>query len=251
MNNFDPDNWDLHWKQNVDSASLNPAQIYRHQLVASLVASRDPESVVDIGCGQGDFLQFLAAQNSNIGLRGIELSKTGTEITQAKVGHAVVLQADILDQSFNPAILPKSSLGTCIEVLEHLDDASTFLQRAAQLIQPCGTLIITVPSGPRTAFDIHIGHRRHFSRQSLTALLHECGLKNISVERYGWPFFNLYRTLVLIRGKKLINDVETNSVIDSRLTGLVAKFFSVTFKMNLRTKYFGWQLVATCTVNQE
>jgi 2-polyprenyl-3-methyl-5-hydroxy-6-metoxy-1,4-benzoquinol methylase len=249
MSDFNPDNWDLHWKQNQNSASLNPAQVYRHQLVARIVEGLKPASLVDLGCGQGDFLQYLDTRNSNIELRGLELSHTGTEITKSKVSRAVVVQADVLSSGFSPNILPESSIGTCIEVLEHLDDALQFLKRAKELIAQDGLLIITVPSGPRTAFDVHIGHRRHFDKKSLTQLLHESGFSNISVERYGWPFFNLYRTLVLIRGKKLIQDVESDSVTDSVLTKFLAKFFSVFFKMNIRSRYVGWQLVATCTVS--
>lgn len=248
MNDFNPDDWDLHWKQNESSASLNPAQVYRHKLVARLVQDRKASSLVDLGCGQGDFLQHLNSTNRDITLRGIELSRTGTEITKSKVSRAEVVQVDLLAQEFNPSILSQSEVGTCIEVLEHLDDASKFLQRASQLIQPGGILVVTVPSGPRTAFDIHIGHRRHFDKKSLKDLLENNGFTNVTVYRYGWPFFNLYRTMVLIRGKRLIEDVEEGSVTDSVLTRLLAKFFSIAFKTNIRSRLVGWQLVATCTV---
>lgn len=248
MTDFNPDDWDLHWKQNENSASLNPAQVYRHRLVAKLVEANNPKSVVDLGCGQGDFLQFLDKRNPSIELRGIELSSTGTKITKSKVNRANVIQADVLSNNFDPTAMSKSNIGTCIEVLEHLDDAPKFLQRAAQLIASGGILIVTVPSGPRTAFDIHIGHRQHFDRKSLKNLLEDSGFVDVTVQRYGWPFFNLYRTLVLLRGKKLIEDVENDSVTDSALNRILAKFFSVAFKGNIKSRFVGWQLVATCTV---
>ncbi len=247
MSEFNPDDWDSHWSLNDSAASLNPAQEYRHSAVANILDQIECESLVDIGCGQGDFLQFFSLKNPDIKLRGVELSSVGAEITRQKAPNADIVQADILSDEFNCKLLKVSDVGTCIEVLEHLDDPEFFLKKSFDLINPGGKLIVTVPSGPRTAFDKHIGHRKHYTPTTLTTLLKQSGYESVIVKRYGWPFFNLYRLMVLIRGRKLIVDVEKKSIADSNAAKLFAKIFTKAFKVNVSNKYFGWQLIAVCT----
>ena len=246
MSSFNPDDWDSHWAKTDSAASLNPAQSFRHKIVTDLVDKYKPNSIVDIGSGQGDFLQYLQTINPHLTLRGIELSKTGTELTRSKVQAGQIVEGNLLAIDFNSCVLPRSDIATCIEVIEHLDSPTLFLKRASELIAPDGILIITVPSGPRTAFDVHIGHRKHFNRKTLKDLLEESGFKNIEIKRYGWPFFNLYRTMVLLRGKRLIQDVENQKIADSKSTVLLAKAFGLLFRLNVRSNFLGWQLVATC-----
>ena len=58
-----------------------------------------------------------------------------------------------------------------------------------------------------SAFDKHIGHRRHFTPERLRQLLLDAGLQVESLNGAGFsPFFNLYRLTVVARGKKLIDD---------------------------------------------
>ena len=82
----------------------------------------------------------------------------------------------------------------CSEVLEHVDDPVAFLKRARDYLAPGARLIVTVPGGPMSAFDRHIGHRQHFDRLKIRSMLEQAGY---SVERTylaGFPFFNLYLT---------------------------------------------------------
>jgi hypothetical protein len=105
---------------------------------------------------------------------------------------------------------------------------------------------VTVPGGPMSAFDRHIGHRQHFDRRKIRSILEQAGY---SVERTyltGFPFFNLYRLLVIARGKRLACDVETKSAgKSSGLARFVMKVFRVLFHANLLDSPFGWQVVAT------
>ena len=51
----------------------------------------------------------------------------------------------------------------CSEVLEHVDEPVVLLRNARSWLAPGCRLVVTVPGGPMSAFDRHIGHRRHFS----------------------------------------------------------------------------------------
>ena len=96
-----------------------------------------------------------------------------------------------------------------------------------------------------SAFDRHIGHRQHFDRAKIRFILEQAGC---SIERTylaGFPFFNLYRLLVIARGKRLARDVETTtSGTSSGLASVAMKLFRILFHANLLDSPFGWQVVA-------
>src|SRR5512132_2765418 len=56
------DDWDSHWRTYSDVASSNPAQIMRHELLLAMLGAGEGREhsphpkLLDIGCGQGDFL---------------------------------------------------------------------------------------------------------------------------------------------------------------------------------------------------
>jgi hypothetical protein len=51
--------------------------------------------------------------------------------------------------------------------------------------------------------------------------------------------------LVIARGKRLAQDVETQSSgISSALANFTMKFFRLLFRFNLRDSPFGWQVIA-------
>jgi hypothetical protein len=133
----------------------------------------------------------------------------------------------------------------CSEVLEHLDDPVAMLRNVRTLLGPGCRVIVTVPAGPMSAFDRHIGHRRHFNPSLLEETLRAAGLNVLDLRGAGFPFFNLYRLAVVARGKKLIEDTAGTS---ERALPIVARgamlAFSWLFKLNTTRTRLGWQLVA-------
>ena len=67
-----------------------------------------------------------------------------------------------------------------------------------------------------------------------------------SVERVylsGFPFFNLYRRLVIARGERLVCDAGAESSRpSSTLAGFIMKVFHLLFHANLLDSPFGWQV---------
>ena len=106
-------------------------------------------------------------------------------------------------------------------------------------------LIVTVPGGPMSAFDRVIGHRQHFTRASIRAVLEQAGFEAPRVFLAGFPFFNLYRLTVIARGKKLAEDVRADQDgSTSKLAAAVMAAFRFLFRFNLLDSPFGWQVVA-------
>ena len=245
------DDWEQHWATFGDAARGNPADVFRANIIARLLSSLGLHGrLVDIGCGEGDLLFDLHQRFADIELLGVDISQEGIDRARALVPGARFLRVDLL--SPNPEFLEYgrfASVGVCSEVLEHLDDPTTFLRSARSLLEPGSPIVITVPAGPRSAFDRYIGHRRHFTESRLRSILDEAGLEVIKIRRAGFPFFTLYRMTVIARGKRLLEDAKVTETQDLSIAArIVLGMFRVLFRFNLPSFPFGWQLVAVVRV---
>ncbi len=119
-------------------------------------------------------------------------------------------------------------------------------RNASEYLAPGCRLVVTVPGGPRSAFDRHIGHRQHFTPARLRGVVEAGGFDRVEVQRAGFPFFDLYRLIVLLRGKHLIADVEETGEqrLDQGASGAALRFFDRAFRYNLDSSPLGWQLTA-------
>lgn len=224
--------------------SFTAAQAFRHRIVVREVIRANPHDILDVGCGQGDLLERLSRHFDPRLLAGLEQSAIGVETAIKKVPQADIHQFDLLSEG--PSLIARNfGCLTCVEVLEHVDDPVEFLRSALTHLLPGGRCIITVPSGPRTAFDISIGHRRHFNKHDLRSILNAVSLVNVRVRRVGFPFFDMYRVVVLLRGRKLVSAVVDSSLDQSKVARFVMFGFSLLLLVNPNFIPFGLQLIAT------
>jgi histidinol-phosphate phosphatase family protein len=244
------DDWDQHWTEYADLARDNPAQQYRIDLILEQLERLDRSSdggahrILDIGSGPGDLLAAIAEQRPDAELVGIELSAEGVRHAAARVPQARFHQHDLLGADPPPAELRAwAQLAVCSEVLEHLDDPGGFLRVARELLAPGGALVVTVPGGPRTAFDRHIGHRRHYRTASLRHLLDAAGLRVEHVAGAGFPFFDVYKLVVLLQGDRLASEVSEQAEV-SGLARAAMRAFGLVLRPSRNSRRFGWQLVA-------
>src|SRR5262245_43041606 len=211
------DDWDRHWRDYSDTAEQNPAQSYRRELILSLLGRVDAGQgmrIIDIGSGQRDMAAAIRARFPSAEILGIELAQSGVEISRRKVPTAQFVQRNLLDQTQPPEDLRGwATHAVCSEVVEHLDDPVVVLRNARAYMNEQCCLVLTVPGGPMSAFDKHIGHRKHWRPRGIENLLRESGYTPEHVTGAGFPFFNLYRCLVILRGKKLISDVSAGPEI--------------------------------------
>jgi SAM-dependent methyltransferase len=250
----DPNDWDHHWDAYGEAAEGNPANEYRHQLILKLLG-RPPagSTVLDIGSGQGQFALRLNRMYPDLAVWGVEYSAGGVarsrELAAAQGSTAEFRQMDLLTPTALPDGQPAASYALCSEVLEHVDDPVTLIRNARQLLAPGCRLVVTVPGGPRSAFDRHIGHYQHFTAPKLRQVLIEAGYDVQRVLRAGFPFFNVYKLAVIARGKRLIADVEHRSPGESmRAESLIKSFFGFGFRLSLDNAPFGWQMAAVAKV---
>jgi SAM-dependent methyltransferase len=243
------DDWNEHWEKYADSASENPAQEYRRRLLIQLLgipADGQGARILDIGSGQGDLAADLARLFPMAEIAGLELSQVGVEIARRKVPGAIFLQRDLLQTAPIPEpIQAWATHAVCSEVLEHLEDPATLLRNVQPYLASNCRLIVTVPGGPMSAFDKLIGHRQHYHPEMLSALLKNAGFRPEQQAGAGFPFFNIYRAVVILRGDKLADDVAKQSKgRQAWLARAVMKIFGILFRFNVPASRWGWQIVA-------
>ena len=247
------DDWESHWADYAASASHNPAEGMRTELVRDLLdLGGAPARLLDIGCGQGDLLLALTGGRDDVEAVGVDTSRTGIEVARRKLPGARFIQRDLMSPDSPPEALSGwATHATCSEVLEHVDDPVLLLRNAAAFMAPGCRVVVTVPGGPRSAFDLHIGHRRHYTTATLREVLLRSGLDVERVGGAGFPFFNLYRLVVCARGRRLVDDVrETNGRPAGATARMAMAAFRGLFRLNRPPGRLGWQIVAVARVPQ-
>jgi 2-polyprenyl-3-methyl-5-hydroxy-6-metoxy-1,4-benzoquinol methylase len=251
----DQDDWDEHWDKFGEISNRNPANQYRHAMVLKLLGAVPEGAVlVDIGSGQGQFAVDYQRANPNVRVLGVEYSAVGVRRAQHAAERfgvgAEFLQRNLLEPVALDPGQPLATHAVCSEVLEHVEDPVTLMRNSLALLAPGAKVVVTVPGGPRSAFDKHIGHFRHFTASALHGVLTDAGLDVDRVLRTGFPFFNLYKLAVIARGEKLVRETATRTVDDesSRLERTVTAFFRRGFRYNRDDSRFGWQLAAVAHV---
>lgn len=241
----DRDDWDAHWDQYAIAAEHNPAQAYRRRLALRLLERRSaPERLLDIGSGQGDFLADAAQRWPLAELVGLEASRRGIAIAAAKLPSATFELVDLSETVDPPARLAGwATHAACLEVLEHVDEPAALLRHARAFMAPGARVVVSVPGGAMSAFDERIGHRRHYTPSLLAQTFEEAGLRTAATFGAGFPFFNLYRRVVIARGQSLAADVSSWQGTPSAAARMAMAAFRPLLAVSLPRSPWGIQIV--------
>lgn len=240
------DDWDAHWDDFSAAAERNPAQRYRRWLTAHLLERQGtPVRILDVGSGTGDFAVDAHHRWPGSDVLGLEYSASGVKIAQRKAPDATFRQVDLLSPDATPrtAHVAWATHALCSEVLEHVDDPVTLMRNARAWMAPQCRVVLTVPGGPMSAFDRHIGHRRHFRPSDLAQVLDAAGFQTVLCGGAGFPFFNVYRGVVIARGERLTRDVSEGGATPAAASAAM-RIFDGLFRLNLPRSRFGWQTFA-------
>jgi SAM-dependent methyltransferase len=236
------DEWEDRWSSLDEATQHNPAHAYRRRLIfEALPDAGHALRLLDLGCGQGHLLSAARGRLATAQLVGVDFSRTGLELARARVPEARFFQTDFAAPCFAPELEGWASHMVCSEVLEHLDEPARLLAAARELLAPDGCLLVTVPGGWRSAFDRHIGHRRHYSPRELADLVSRAGYRPLEVVAAGFPFFNLYKLVVIARGEGLIRDLTAGGNKPSKSAALAMRVFDALFRLNRKGTPWGWQ----------
>ena len=163
-------------------------------IVAELRRRRPPQGwprILDVGCGDGLFFPRL---------RELGGAVEGVEPDAAMLPETSRGRADIHTQAFE-TFRPTSrySLILMLDVVEHVHDAEGFVRHALELLQPDGTLLITVPAFAAlwTNHDVINRHVRRYTKRSFAALAARAGLR---IDRARYFFHGLFFAKLAVRG---------------------------------------------------
>jgi len=135
---------DYSYFEKLDSFYRNPSHLMHKKLRLILNYVRQGESLIDIGCGTGEFIIQLKDRFSS--LVGIDTSSDAIEFTMGRIGkdHRILLECGELDSFRFPAEYFDVCL--CLDVLEHVKDLSPLLQEIYRILRPGAEMIMTVPN---------------------------------------------------------------------------------------------------------
>jgi 2-polyprenyl-3-methyl-5-hydroxy-6-metoxy-1,4-benzoquinol methylase len=154
------------------------------EFIDRALGSEPDQSVLDVGCGRGSFLGFLAPRHPDWRLTGLEV----TSFTPPP-GMALVV-GDFVDTEFATPFDATVSLA----VIEHVVDPHRFVQKAIEVTRPAGLVILMTINtdsvlyassrvlrragvvGPfEQLYSSH--HLNHFNRASFADLVERNGLR--------------------------------------------------------------------------
>src|SRR5687767_11920900 len=98
-------------------------------------------SVLDVGCGRGEFCAFF--QQLGLAAEGIDISRTGIEYAR-KQHPGITFHAGEV-QALLPSRAGSFDCVFCSEVIEHLFDVGSFLEAVNRLLKPGGVFVLTTP----------------------------------------------------------------------------------------------------------
>lgn len=135
------------------------------------------KSLLDIGCGTGDFL--FEAQRASWQILGVEPDTDARKLANQKINQSSLILASIEDVLKNSTKKRTFDVITLWHVLEHVSHLETYIQKLKDLLSENGFLIIAVPNYKShdaehyknfwAAYDVP-RHLWHFSQQSIYKL---------------------------------------------------------------------------------
>jgi 2-polyprenyl-3-methyl-5-hydroxy-6-metoxy-1,4-benzoquinol methylase len=164
------------------------------QNILKLITEQKKINVLDVGCGNGNFLKFLRSANSQLSLTGIDVAENS-----AAAGIDFI-QADFLEWN-HPN---KFDVVVSLAVIEHVNDIRLFSNKLAQFTKDGGLVVVmtvnenSVPYkvaricrslGFRAPFERLYSHHHlnHFTKNSLATLMRSADLKPVQKIMHNGP----------------------------------------------------------------
>ncbi len=127
------------------------------QLYARFLGLRPGMTIVDVGCGTGDFTRYLARLNPGrgriIGVDARAASIKAAEAETRKAGLSKRIVFKVGDVNKLPLDDNYADLTCCRTLLMHLPDPLVAVKEMARVVRPGGSVVAVEPGGMRTFHD--------------------------------------------------------------------------------------------------
>ncbi len=152
---------------------------------------------LDMGCGIGVFLFTLEKRGAKV--FGVDFTPIFTEFAK-KYFNLKNIFVLAFSEFFEKKDLPKFDYITFFEVIEHIDNPQNFIQGVKKLLNPKGTIILSVPCRERAFVNWEKGDfpRHHLSRWNEESLKYFLEKNNFIVKKiiYVNPLNFIYQILM-------------------------------------------------------
>jgi ubiquinone/menaquinone biosynthesis C-methylase UbiE len=168
--------------------------------VAALVAAQRPRRVLEVGCGEGIVLAYLADRTPGARFEGLEVDETALARARARCPDAALVRGDACELPYRDGSF---DLVVCLEVLEHLPAPRRALREARRVSR--GGCLLSVPHEPffrlgNLLRGQHLGrlgdpsdHLQHWGARQFSAF---CGHElTVRVHARAFPWIIVYGTV--------------------------------------------------------
>lgn len=160
----------------------------------SLLSDRDPIKLIELGCGDGYVLQYIARVMPELELTGVDSNPVRIQRVRQQLRKIDLRQESAENTSFPPASF---HICVCSEVLEHVIDDLGLLREMHRLLRSDGFVVITTPNLwtlPNRlkkirglAPEIYVpDHRREYSQKELIDKVKNSGFDIITFRSIGF-----------------------------------------------------------------
>jgi len=188
----------------------NYYQHIRHDLIHGI--SKGSNRILEVGCAEGATGLALKQSGQALEVVGIELVAEAARVAESRLDH--VIHGDLESMSLDEPFLAPESFDyiICGDVLEHLKDPWSQLDRLLKLLKPGGAFICSLPNVRyyNVSFPLVFGddwtytnagildstHLRFFTRSTGLRMLESAGLSNLLCT----PLIHKRRDKVLKKG---------------------------------------------------
>ena len=210
----------------IDLASRNDAfeQVKKFMPSAQAV-------IMDIGCSSGFLIRDLSKAFPEAVILGADVVKESLYRLARSLPGIPLLRFDLLKCTLPDQIV---DVLVMLNVLEHIEDDVTALQKAFNLLKPGGVLIIEVPAGPYLydSYDAELHHFRRYAASGLQEKLTKAGFDVYRKSHLGFVLFPVFAAVKLLnmltshcKNKAVVRD-QVGSTSSSGLVKLAMKFES-------------------------
>jgi SAM-dependent methyltransferase len=148
---------------NIESTT-GPAPSFRMRKTLDLANKFAVESILDVGCGDGQFTKMVGAACACKNVVGIDISKklvAGANSLVAAVQASCETILPFKNEIFDSVL--------CSELIEHLIDPDFLLDEVSRVLKPRGMLFLTTPNLASwiNRISLMLGYQPHFTEVSL------------------------------------------------------------------------------------
>jgi len=131
--------WDWHWERWQERRAVNDWKDRRHEAILGMLSSLriDHARLLDLGCGPGWYTEKLTRFGE---VTGIDLSDEAIAVARARYPGITFIAGNLYDV---PLAGGYFDVVVSQEVIDHVEDAAAFLERAADALKPGGHLVFS------------------------------------------------------------------------------------------------------------